>query len=273
MTLSGSADRRGDLGVTKVGFSRQLAGAILLLVVLAASACGPTPEPTRPVATPGETLALAPTPIPPTATSPPASPSPPPTATLVPTHTPRPTEATPQAITPENAAQVALLEVLGQGPLSGMALLPGGQTLATGSGFGTLRLWDVGTGALLREIDVTGSNASRAAFSPGSDLLVSISSGFEPDYAVRLWAAESGDLLRTLEGHHKDVTDLAFGPGGRLLATSDQDGRILVWDLAAGEALRTLEQGRWVTSIAFHVDGAQMATGGYDALIRVWGVP
>jgi WD40 repeat protein len=150
---------------------------------------------------------------------------------------------------------------------------PDGRTLAAGSGFGTLRLWNVRTGELAREIDVAGSNASRAAFSPDGNLLVSIRSGFEPDYAVRLWDTETWGLLRTLEGHQTDVTDLAFSPDGSLLATSDQDGSVWLWDLTTGEALRTLEQGRWVTSVAFHPDGTRLATGGYDTLIRIWGVP
>jgi len=144
--------------------------------------------------------------------------------------------------------------------------------VTTGSGSGAIRVWDMDTGTLLR--DMEGSlNSVRVSYSPDGLLLAAGDSGWAEAYAVRLWDPESGALRQTLSGHTRDIGGLAFAPDGQILATGDWGGTTRLWDVAIGEQLGTLEQGHAVYGAAFRPDGSRLATAGFDGLIWIWGVP
>jgi len=69
----------------------------------------------------------------------------------------------------------------------GALLSPGGQILASESYDGTVQLWQVTDGKLLRTLKGHTDNVTSVAFSPDGVLLVSGS----PDATVRLWGVKS----------------------------------------------------------------------------------
>lgn len=104
---------------------------------------------------------------------------------------------------------------------------PDGSHLATASTDSTLRVWDAGTGTLVRELKRPGAAVQGAAFSPDGRYLASASTG----YAVRLWDTATGAQLRLFAGHSNA---LAFSPDGRYLATAPNDRTLRMWDVATG---------------------------------------
>src|SRR5262249_57557078 len=79
----------------------------------------------------------------------------------------------------------------------GVCFDPGGKRLASASGDGTARLWDVaGGGALLTLAGHLNAGARGCAFSPDGKRLVSV--GF--DHTVKVWDAASGENPLTLRG-------------------------------------------------------------------------
>jgi len=100
----------------------------------------------------------------------------------------------------------------------------GKQVAGVGNG-GKIRLWEPGTGKLLREF---GANVtySRAAFSPQGRLLATTSGG-----ELQLWAPASGKLLLQLGKHESSYQCLTFSPDGKRLAAGSENGTILVWDV------------------------------------------
>jgi WD40 repeat protein len=101
---------------------------------------------------------------------------------------------------------------------------------------------------------------------PGSErLLVASSEGkvFEVDPAQA-----SGDG-RALADHGRYVTSVRLA--GRTAVSGGYDGRHIWWDLARGQAVRTVDaHSRWVRQIAASPDGSRLASVGDDMVCRVW---
>jgi sialidase-1 len=104
---------------------------------------------------------------------------------------------------------------------------PDGKQLAGVGNGGRIRLWEPGTGQLLREF---GGNVtySRVAYAPEGRLLATVSGG-----ELQLWTPASGKLLLQLGKHESSYQCLAFSPDGKRLAAGSENGTILVWNLAA----------------------------------------
>jgi len=104
------------------------------------------------------------------------------------------------------------------------------------------------------------------------------------DMVCRLWNAGDGKLLRELRGH-EPVTPhhfpsmlyaCCFSSDGKLLATADRVGCVMVWEVASGKRLKTLDASglyTWdpnqrrhsiggVRSVAFTPDGSRLLAGG-----------
>ena len=88
----------------------------------------------------------------------------------------------------------ALSVSLRPAPVWSVSFSPDGQTLASGS-WKTTRLWDVGTGRLLRTLEGHTAEVRSVAFSLDGEVVESGSN----DGTVRLWDVNTGDLLRTLD--------------------------------------------------------------------------
>jgi len=104
------------------------------------------------------------------------------------------------------------------------ALSPDEHTLASGSDDGSIKLWDVESGALLWS-GWHPQGTMCLAFSPDGNLLAS--GGI--DATVRLWEASLGTHLEEVP-HPTPVLSLAWSPDGRLLASGDFAGTTRLWE-------------------------------------------
>jgi WD40 repeat protein len=150
-----------------------------------------------------------------------------------------------------------------------LAYAPGGKSVATGGGEGSVRIWDAQTGKELLRVNAHAGPISSIAYSPGGDLLVSgggdtmlfsrmLSDG---DRTVRVWDVATGRELRSFKGHEKGVTSVAFSPDGKSVASGSQDGTVRVWNLAGGQELAALEGYKGgIVSVFFSPDGRSLLT-------------
>jgi WD40 repeat protein len=95
---------------------------------------------------------------------------------------------------------------------------------------------------------------------------------------IDVWDTRSGELLAEHAAPQMgDVHQLAFSPDGKLLAAGStrprEDGRICLWDLAAGKELPPLKGHKGqVFSVAFSPQGKLLASGASDGTFRLWDV-
>jgi RNA polymerase sigma factor (sigma-70 family) len=140
-----------------------------------------------------------------------------------------------------------------QGGVSALAFSPDGQILASNKG--KARLWEVGSGKLLRELDQSTTNlALSMAFSPdGRALALGTARG--------VWFCDpaTGQLRRPIPGYTAIVPVAVFSKDGKVLATAGTDNTARIWDLAAGEELRRFDPKDRVVDVALAPDGTLLA--------------
>ncbi|MGE0693624.1 MAG: hypothetical protein AB7O59_05905 [Pirellulales bacterium] len=175
-------------------------------------------------------------------------------------------------------------------------LAPDGRTALLGGNLGNrhMKVWDVQTGEVLRDIDLVGifvdisPNGKEAAcwvlprttvtyfnledgatlreFDQGGMVIFLSFSGDgsrivcgSRDGMVKVFDVTSGQPLVELK-HEQPAGNGALSPDGSLVATSAEN-KVFLWEAASGKKLREIEHPAMVWGLAFSPDGARLATG------------
>ncbi len=145
--------------------------------------------------------------------------------------------------------------------VNSVAISPDGQTIASSSYDGTVKLWNL-QGELLQTLQ-HGSLVYSVTFSPDGQTIASASH----NKTVKLWNSE-GELLHTLM-HQREVESVAFSPDGKTIASASVEGTIKLWSLG-GELLKTFEkQEDRLSSIAFSPDGQTLASASRSGTVKL----
>lgn len=154
------------------------------------------------------------------------------------------------------------------GGVNAIALSPDGQTLVSAS-FGTIRIWNVRTGRLVRTLNPVHSKKSvnTLAVSPDSSILASGGS----DNNLILWDLKTGRRVRTIPAHKAAVNSIAFSNDGQTIASGSDDKTVRLWNVTTGSRLLTLiGHAGAINAIALSRDGQTLASGGEDKTVRLW---
>jgi len=155
------------------------------------------------------------------------------------------------------------------GRISAVAISPDGKTLATGCEK-LIRLFDVGTGKLLRKLAGHECELYALAFSPDGKTLASGSMPYKSEHSVRLWDVASGRNFAKHKGIRGCVRGVAFSPDGKRLATAAYH-TIPIWEASSGRLLEQIPYSKKsVKSLAYSPDGRFLLTGTTYRLATLW---
>ncbi|MFX1506720.1 MAG: serine hydrolase [Promethearchaeota archaeon] len=196
-------------------------------------------------------------------------------------------------------------------PVWDLAFSPDDSILASSSGDGSVRVWNVTNGLTIYLLQGHYFNTYSIDFNLDGSILAS--AGWN-DNKINFWNASTGVLLNSwhhaffgfrivfsptekdllaypdwnttilrnvtdgtlihnLTGHNDLVWSVAFSPDGSLLATCSADESIKIWDVATGLEIRTLTGHEDdVYIVSFSANNSLLASGGPDETVRLWDV-
>ncbi len=111
--------------------------------------------------------------------------------------------------------------------VTGLAYSPDGRSLAFGTEFEGVQIWDPRTGQRIRELKGHEGEVLAVAYSPDGRCLASGGT----DRTVRIWDTATGSALHVFGDGAGQIRGLAFSPDGRYLAATDGGKTVRVWDL------------------------------------------
>jgi serine/threonine protein kinase len=138
--------------------------------------------------------------------------------------------------------------------------------VALSNGAGGLRLWDVATGKVIRDLgEPGGPGIALAPFENPLGL-----SGCD-DASVILRDLRDGHEVRRYEGHTSSVSSVAFSSDGNQVLTGSCDSTVRLFDRLTGKEIHCLRGHKGIVmSVAFGPRDRLAISGGWDGTVRVW---
>jgi WD40 repeat protein len=102
-----------------------------------------------------------------------------------------------------------------------------GQLVDKDSAINTIKLWELGTGKLLRDFTQNTDSIESIILTPDGKTM--ITGNFNGK--IKFWNWQTGKLLSTINGDSDPVEAITMSPDQKTLASSSEDGTIRIWQL------------------------------------------
>ncbi|MBV9123944.1 MAG: WD40 repeat domain-containing protein, partial [Planctomycetes bacterium] len=143
------------------------------------------------------------------------------------------------------------------GPLYAVAISSDSRTVAAAGFDGTISLYDLEAGQLLRTWTGHRGAVYSLAFTPDGQRLLSASE----DATIRLWDVRTGQAGPCLEGNLDPVYQVSLSPDGRRFVSAATGGLVIIWDAETGRPLQSHRFPGRTLCASFAPDGSQIAAG------------
>lgn len=140
-----------------------------------------------------------------------------------------------------------------------------GNSVATASGDGTIKVWDARTASLRSNFHAGGA---ALCIDATKNMIVT---GTTDSQAV-IYDINTERQKHVLSGHKGKVVGVKFAPDGKAAASVGTDRCIKIFDVSTGRCIRSLACPSACTSTAFTLDGGVVVSGHQDSGVRLWDV-
>ncbi|MDF1590405.1 MAG: caspase family protein [Desulfobacterales bacterium] len=163
------------------------------------------------------------------------------------------------------------------GDTTAVAFSPDGKYFASG-GKGT-KLWDLATRQEIKTFD--DNRGFSITFSPDGKYI--LCGGPPSDLALfskpkpptmKLYDVSTGEEIKDFK-LQKNIWSVAFSPDGKYVLSGGSGGKMDLWNISSGKAIRTVEASGGfmdprVNAVSFSSDGKHVLSGGSDNTVRLW---
>ncbi|MDO9020680.1 MAG: WD40 repeat domain-containing protein [Deltaproteobacteria bacterium] len=146
-----------------------------------------------------------------------------------------------------------------------LAFSPDSRWLVSGSEDGTIRVWDVATGALRVQLSEHNAGVNSVAYSADGARLLSASD----DDSILVWDTATWTVERALPWHQCSVSEAQFA-GPHCVVSAAGDGSVRLWSVGSGESLFEVRHLEWANALAASPDGLFALVASTDGAVRVW---
>lgn len=150
-----------------------------------------------------------------------------------------------------------------------VAFSPDNRQILSGSRDKTIKLWNViaECKSTLQEPQGHSEWVSCVRLSPNSEPPLIVSASW--DKTVKVWNLHDCKLRSTLAGHRGYINSVSVAPDGSLCASGGKDGVAMLWDLAGGKHLYSLDAGHVINALVFSPNRYWLCAA-TDRGIKVW---
>lgn len=174
------------------------------------------------------------------------------------------------------ANQTETLQLVGHtAPIRSLDFAKSSDMLVSGGHDNTVRVWDAGSGELVKVLRGHGRWVRGCVVSNNGRSVVS--AGY--DGAARFWDIEGYEELRVLRGkvlggHEDGIMAAEFSGNSQRIVTASRDRTVKSWDLSTGEELRQFREGHTflASNAVTYQNGRYLATSAGDETVRLWDV-
>lgn len=151
--------------------------------------------------------------------------------------------------------------------VSSVAFSADGQFLLSGAADRFARIFDVGTGRLVRSFEGHTHHVLGVAWRFDGRQIATCGA----DAAVKIWDPMTGEQMRTVSGAAKEVTAIAFLPGTATVVAAAGDRKARLIDATSGGVSRTFSAASaFLHAAAVSAGGKLVMAAGQDGVVHVW---
>lgn len=160
------------------------------------------------------------------------------------------------------------------GAVNGVALTADGTQVVSGSADKTFRVWSLESGEVVRQLE-TPSPINDLCLTPDGSHIITV----HEDRLIRVWTTsapeqapaegETEKPVKEVAGHSNVVTSVCL-VGEQQFATGGMDNTVRIWNLSNWAAVRSLNHGGPVVSVAAKPDGTAIVSGSSNNTAKLW---
>ncbi|KAL6693044.1 quinon protein alcohol dehydrogenase-like superfamily [Trichoderma pleuroticola] len=136
------------------------------------------------------------------------------------------------------------------------------------------KIWDIATGSRLKSLKKRYEDlflgflqSGYLLFSPNGQYLAVFN---DNSAGINIWDVASGELIQSLQSYTHSTCNLSFSPDGEHLASGSNEDIIVIWNIASGKRIRTIENTETVVALSFSPNGKLLVSCSERGTIQMW---